>query len=73
MFKMCLTTRAQSLSPSLTLAIPEKAEQLRYQGIDVMNFTEGELDFYTPDNVKLAGLKAILDNKTKYTPETGGP
>lgn len=68
---MVLTTRVQNLSPSPTLAIPEKVGQLRYKGIYVTNFAEGEPDFNTPDNIKLAGLKAILDNKTKYTPAAG--
>lgn len=49
---MVLTTRVQNLSPSPTLAIPEKVGQLRYKGIDVTNFAEGEPDFNTPDNIK---------------------
>ena len=70
-FKMYLTTRVQNLSPSSTLLILEKVGKLRYQGIDVINFAEGEPDFHTPGNIKLAALKAILDNKTKYTSEAG--
>lgn len=70
---MILSSRAQNISSSPTLAIGAKVGELRSQGIDVLNFGNGEPDFHTPDNVKMAGIKAITDNITKYTPAAGIP
>lgn len=68
---MKLSSRAKSVSPSLTLAITAKAKILKRVGIDVINFGSGEPDFNTPDNVKLAAIKSIQENFTKYTAESG--
>lgn len=62
---------AAAIAPSATLAISAKAKQMKAEGIDVVNFGVGEPDFPTPENVKEAGIQAIRDNKTKYTPAAG--
>lgn len=61
----------QSLSPSATLAMSQKAGELKAQGIDVISLAVGEPDFNTPDHIKEAGHKAIDDNFTFYTPVAG--
>lgn len=66
-----IAKRAQSIKPSPTLATAAKAKAMKAQGIDVVDFGVGEPDFDTPDNVKLAGIKAIQSGFTKYTPAGG--
>jgi len=44
---------------------------MKAKGIDVISFAAGEPDFHTPDHVKEAGIKAINENKTYYTPASG--
>jgi aspartate aminotransferase len=63
--------RRSNISPSLTLAMNTKAKQMKAQGVDVISFAAGEPDFPTPDHIKIAGKKAIDDNKTYYTPASG--
>ena len=62
-----LASRISRISVSQTMAVAEKAMQLREQGIDVVDFGAGEPDFPTPDNVKQAAIRAIEANFTKYT------
>ena len=62
---------AEGVHASTTLAIDTLFKQMRADGIDVIGFGAGEPDFDTPDHIKLAGIKAILDNKTRYTPAAG--
>lgn len=47
------------------------ADKLRREGVDVVDFSAGEPDFPTPDNIKLAGIRAIVENFSKYTPAGG--
>lgn len=68
---MKLSFRARSVSPSLTLAITAKAKKMKQEGMDVVGFGSGEPDFDTPDQIKLAAIKAIQQGFTKYTPESG--
>ncbi|MFA5389503.1 MAG: pyridoxal phosphate-dependent aminotransferase [Candidatus Omnitrophota bacterium] len=68
---MRLSSRAKSVSPSLTLAIAAKAKKMRQEGVDVIGFGAGEPDFDTPDYIKAAAIKAIQQGFTKYTPESG--
>jgi len=68
---MKLSTRAKSVSPSLTLAITAKAKKMKQEGIDVVSFGSGEPDFDTPDNIKAAAIKSIQQGFTKYTAESG--
>ena len=53
------------------MAIDAMAKQMKADGIDVVGFGAGEPDFNTPDNIKEAGIKAIEDNFTRYTPASG--
>jgi aspartate aminotransferase len=67
---------ADSLSrikPSATIAVTDKARELRAAGRDVIGLGAGEPDFDTPDNIKEAAIKAIRDGKTKYTAVDGIP
>ena len=68
-----ISTRAASLSPSLTLAIDSKAKQMKAEGLDVVGFGAGEPDFDTPKHIKDAAIKALNDGFTKYTPASGIP
>lgn len=66
-----ISDRVQSLSPSQTLAMSQKSNELKAQGIDVINLSVGEPDFNTPDHIKEAAKQAIDDNFTFYTPVPG--
>lgn len=68
-----LSDKARAVSPSPTLAIDSKFKAMKKQGIPVVGFGAGEPDFNTPDNIKEAGIKAIENNITKYTPASGTP
>jgi Aspartate/tyrosine/aromatic aminotransferase len=66
-----LSARLNSLSPSETLAMSQKSNELKAQGIDVINLSVGEPDFNTPDHIKDAAKKAIDDNFSFYSPVPG--
>ncbi|MFI3239822.1 MAG: pyridoxal phosphate-dependent aminotransferase [Bacteroidales bacterium] len=66
-----VSNRVESLSPSQTLAMSQKSNELKAQGIDVINMSVGEPDFNTPDFIKDAAKKAIDDNFSFYTPVSG--
>jgi aspartate aminotransferase len=66
-----LSTKAQSIGPSPTLAIDAKAKLMKSQGIDVIGFGAGEPDFDTPEHIKEAGIAAVRQGFTKYTPVAG--
>ena len=68
---MQLAERMSQIKPSPTLALDAKAKALKATGADVINYGVGEPDFDTPDHVKAAGIKAIEDNFTRYTPAGG--
>ena len=61
------------VQPSATIAVAQKARELKAAGRDVIGLGAGEPDFDTPDNIKQAAKKAIADGKTKYTPISGIP
>ena len=61
------------IKPSPTLAVTSRTLELQRAGIDVISLGAGEPDFDTPDFIKLAGIKAIVDGKTKYTNVDGTP
>jgi aspartate aminotransferase len=63
--------RIAALSPSETLAMSQKSNDLKTQGIDVINLSVGEPDFFTPDFIKEAARKAIEENYTFYSPVQG--
>ena len=62
---------ALKVNPSTTLAIDSQAKQMKTDGLDVIGFGTGEPDFMTPDNISEAGIAAIHEGKTKYTPAAG--
>jgi aspartate aminotransferase len=61
------------IKPSPTLAVTQKARELKTAGKDVISLGAGEPDFDTPDNIKQAAIKAINDGDTKYTAVDGTP
>lgn len=66
-----LSIKAESISPSPTLAIDSKFKEMKANGEDVVGFGCGEPDFDTPVHIKNAAIKAINDGFTKYTPAAG--
>jgi len=68
-----VSRRVQSLSVSQTLAMSQKSQELKDQGIDVISLSLGEPDFNTPDDIKEAAKKAIDDNFSFYPPVPGYP
>lgn len=68
---MKLSNKAGNISPSITLAITAKANELKAQGVDVVSFGAGEPDFNTPENIINEAIKAMQEGKTKYTPAGG--
>jgi len=62
---------AERVRASTTLAVDALAKQMKADGLDVIRFGTGEPDFDTPENISEAGIKAIKDGQTKYTPAAG--
>ncbi len=65
--------RLSYIGVSPTMKVSAKAKELKAKGIDVIDLSVGEPDFPTPENIKEAAKKAIDNNKTKYTVNTGLP
>ena len=59
------------VKPSATIAVTQKARELKAKGRDVIVLSAGEPDFDTPDNVKNAAIEAIRRGETKYPPVSG--
>jgi len=70
---MQLSSRATSLTPSLSLSVDSKAKAMKAEGIDVCSFGAGEPDFDTPDHIKAAAMASLETGFTKYTPSSGIP
>lgn len=68
-----ISEKASQIGISPTLKITTKAKAMQAEGIDVVDLSVGEPDFFTPDNVKAAGIQAIEQNFTKYTANDGIP
>ncbi len=68
---MDLTNRINRIQVSPTAVVISAAEQLKAKGVDIADFGPGEPDFPTPEHIKKAAIRAIDENRTKYTP-TGG-
>src|SRR5277367_3868809 len=68
-----LTTAKPAIADriSSTMKVMAEADNLRRQGVDVVDFSAGEPDFPTPDNIKQAAIRAINENFSKYTPAGG--
>ena len=68
-----LSDRVQLIKPSPTLAVTNKANELRAAGNDIIGLGAGEPDFDTPDHIKDAAIKAIKEGQTRYTAVDGTP
>lgn len=66
-----VAARVNRINISPTMAILMESERMRAQGIDVADFGPGEPDFNTPEHIKRAAVKALEENRTKYTPSAG--
>ena len=66
-----LSNRLNRLAPSATLAMSQKSNEMKAQGIDVINMSVGEPDFNTPEAIKEAAKKAVDENYSKYSPVPG--
>ena len=68
-----VSDRLAELSPSETLAMSQKSNELKAQGFDVINLSVGEPDFNTPDHIKEAAKQAVDNNFSFYSPVPGYP
>ena len=68
-----ISNSLKRIKPSPTIAVTQKARELKAAGKDVIALGAGEPDFDTPDNIKKAAVKAIRKGDTKYTPVDGTP
>lgn len=66
-----VSDRTANVKPSATMAVNDKAQELKRNGANIINLSVGEPDFPTPDRIKAAAIQAINDNKTTYTPIDG--
>jgi aspartate aminotransferase len=71
--KAMTADRISSISESSTMKVMADADKLRRTGVDVVDFSAGEPDFPTPDNIKQAAIRAINENYSKYTAAGGSP
>ncbi len=63
--------RVRRVKPSFTLEMTSRAAELRAQGVDVINFSAGQPDFNTPENIRNAAKAAMDNGQTKYTAGAG--
>ena len=68
-----ISDTASALTPSLTLAVTNKAKEMKAKGEQVFGLAGGEPDKDTPENIKQAAIKALNEGATKYTPSVGLP
>ena len=68
-----VSNNLKRIKPSPTIAVTQKARELKASGKDIIGLGAGEPDFDTPDNIKKAAIKAINDGDTKYTAVDGTP
>lgn len=66
-----LNAKVVALKPSKTMALTDLARSLKEQGKDVIGLAAGEPDFDTPEPIAEAGIRAIREGHTRYTPNTG--
>ena len=69
--KIPVARRLDVIKPSATVAIAQRARELKSQGIDVLSFSVGEPDFDTPKHISEAAKKAIDNGATRYTAAKG--
>ncbi len=70
---MKITDRIASVSASATLAVTNRAKEMKAKGIDVVSFGAGEPDFDTPEFIKTVAKAGIDEGLTKYGPAAGIP
>ena len=68
-----ISNSLKRIKPSSTIAVTQKARELKAAGKDVIGLGAGEPDFDTPENVKKAAIEAINKGDTKYTAVDGTP
>ena len=68
-----LSNRVQKIKPSATMAVSDKAKQLKAQGVKIVSMGSGEPDFDTPVNIQKAATQAIGAGETRYTAVDGTP
>ena len=68
-----ISNNLKRIKPSPTIAVTQKARELKASGKDIIGLGAGEPDFDTPDNIKQAAIQAIKDGDTKYTAVDGTP
>lgn len=68
-----ISHRLNLVKPSPTLAVNQKADELKRLGLDIISMGAGEPDFDTPENIKKAAIEAIKNGQTKYTNVNGTP
>ena len=66
-----ISNNLKRIKPSPTIAVTQKARELKASGKDIVGLGAGEPDFDTPNNIKQAAIKAINDGDTKYTAVDG--
>jgi aspartate aminotransferase len=66
-----IADRISLISVSSTMKVAAEAERLRSEGVDIVDFSAGEPDFATPENIKQAAIRALDQNFTKYTNTAG--
>jgi aspartate aminotransferase len=66
-------TRVRDLAPSPTLAVSDKARQLKSQGVDVIDLGGGDPDFITPQHIRDAAITAMNEGDTHYVASAGIP
>ena len=68
-----IANRMAQIRPSATIAVNQKARDLRAQGRDIISLAFGEPDFDTPEHIRAAAVRAIENGETRYPPIAGTP
>ena len=68
-----VAARISAMAPSATMAMNQATRELKAKGVDVINLSVGEPDFFTPDHIKAAAKTAIDENNSFYPPAAGIP
>lgn len=68
-----MVPRVRDLPASPTIAVAKQAQELRRQGVDVVDFGPGEPDFVTPEHIRRAAIEALNAGMTHYAPGRGVP
>jgi aspartate aminotransferase len=66
-----LSDTLSRVKPSATIAVTQKAQEMKAAGLDVIGLGAGEPDFDTPEHIRAAGIRAIEDGHTRYTAVDG--